>query len=363
MGFWESISDLFNTSANNMSLSDMMTTPSPSWPSFDDGGFGQLEMDQSGSYVPETYIPSVNFDGLSDTELEMQHSGSYVPADGGSSSSSGSGMGGFFGNLGKDFLRSAAPLAGQLAVAGIADKLFPGKTRPTEIVKTDTRTAEGTAGEKAKLDALNALPGQQAAAKQPMQDLLTKMQTTPGYGVLQNPRQIEAETGRLNAFNMVRDEIVKAMSDPYYGTATPEVQAQQLKDVKRDRRTADAARGMLETGGSANREAADILRYKSDRSKERLDTINRRFGDLNSLSTGFQGPIDQNNVMAGLASNMGQIDQGFGALRNNLLTGFQPGFISQIPGESQPNPWAALLTSALAPKAGAGIEALMKRYV
>ena len=202
--------------------------------------------------------------------------GAAMPTSGFNATASTDAAGGW-GSIGKEFLKGAAPGIGQAAVGAGAQALFPGQGG--KVIGLDARTPEGK----------------------------------------------QADASRLTIQGKAADELMKGLSDKHYGTLSPEMQAADLDDIRRQRRSTDAARGMLETGGSGRREAQDTRAYMRDRENERNATINQRFGQAYA---GTQG--------------------------------FNPQSTFQTPATT--NPWAKILTSALAPGVGKGIEKSLERW-
>ena len=165
----------------------------------------------------------------------------------------------------KDFAKEIAPGVGAAAAGAGIQAFMPGT--PSRVMQVDPRTATGTAAENLRLGAAG-----QAASK-------------------------------LNA----------SFTDPY-GALTPEEQAR----VKKTTRSADAARGMLETGGSAVREREALSAENTARQRE-------------------------------LYGNVG-----------NLTQGYAPRSVNVIPG--QESPWARILTAALAPSIGKGFGSALQRW-
>lgn len=100
------------------------------------------------------------------------------------------------------------------------------------------------------------------------------------------------------------------MDDPFAGLS-PEEQYQ----IKRGSRSADAARGMFETGGSAERENQAMRQATDTRRQQNL-------GNLNAFTSGYQpmnvrGIEGQENpwakIITGMAGSRGA-QQGFGKL-------------------------------------------------
>lgn len=173
-----------------------------------------------------------------------------IPQPGGPAAQSGqSGLGSVFKGLG----REVAPGLAQMGSAALINKMFP--STPGKVIAPDTRTPQGTAAENLRLQNAGASSGALA----------------------------QARAGQL---------------DPY-----------MEHEIKRKVRAADAARGMLNTGGSGVREVNAI--------QEELNrVINREGGNVSAMTQGY----------------------------NNSWPMYRPG---------QENPWAKLATAALQPGIGA----------
>jgi len=177
-------------------------------------------------------------------------SGGYQPSNmsvGESAPAPASGGGGY-----GDAFKSLGSGAAQLGAYALINKLFP--STPNRVISPDTRTEQGTAAENLRL--------QNAGS---------------ASGALSNAR-----AGKL---------------DPY-----------MEQQVRRRSRSADAARGMLETGGSAGRETNAV--------QEELNRVlNREAGNVSNMTSGY----------------------------------------AQRPAMSMPgheNPWAKVITAALMPGIG-----------
>ena len=184
---------------------------------------------------------------------------------GGGGGSSGGGLtdllGGLFGGF-KDLSKEILPVLLPAILGGAAQMAFPGE-KP-KIVGTDIRTGAGR----------------------------------------------EAENIRLGAAG----QMGQSLSDPFSGL-TPEEQYQ----TRRTSRSADAARGMLETGGSAQRENTAMLNAISNRRQQNL-------GNLGSFTSGYQ-PMNVKSV------------------------------------EGQENPWAKIITGVTRnPKTQAGFGKLINSW-
>ena len=289
-----------------------------------------------------------------------------LPSGSDSSSGGGAGIdwGGVAGKVGSGLASTLLPMAGGLATAGIANALFPTKNTKGQIVTTDTRTAEGSRADQARMGAFERLEGERAGAIAPLQEQygraageFDRLSADPGRYVVRNPRQEEAETGRLSGLKLMQAELAKALSDPYYGSLPSDLQAADIQDIQRERRSSDAARGMLETGGSGEREAGDIRRYRTGQATMRNARMGSIQDQINALSGGYQGPINQTGAVGEAVGRTGQAvgamadtSRGFSGIGANLLSGFQPQAVTNIPPTSSPNPWAALTTQAVAPE-------------
>ena len=180
---------------------------------------------------------------------------------GGGGASSGWGLsdlfGGMFGGF-KDLAKEILPIALPAIIGGATNMLFPGE-KP-KIVGTDVRTGAGQGAEQIRLNA----------------------------------------AGGLGA----------SLQDPFAGL-TGEEQYQ----IKRTSRAADAARGMLETGGSAERENQQMRLAVAQRRQQNL-------GNLNAFTSGYQPQnvtpmAGQENPWAKLITGVAgskQAQQGFGKL-------------------------------------------------
>lgn len=126
-----------------------------------------------------------------------------------------------------------------------------------------------------------------------LQGLFGESRGTPDKSQLlvtdvRTPEMLQAEKSRLAGVSRAEQDLGRAMSNPLYGTLSAEMQAADIEEIKRQRRNADAARGMLETGGSAGREMEDIRKYRRDRESERIGEIEKLRGQVGSLTSGFQ---------------------------------------------------------------------------
>ena len=290
--WWDNVLSLFNTGPQTAERGDFAPY---TFPPTETGGGGYSTIDALGGPPAPAYTPSPT---------------PFTPSP--------------WAELGKEVAKAAVGPLISLSTAAIADKAFPSRTTPTQLVSTDVRTPQGKAAEEQRL----TTAGETGALAQ-------RFLADPNLGIAQNPRQVAAEEQRLGGLQSIRDEIAKALGDPYYGTLSPASQERQMNEIARQRRNADAARGMLETGGSAQREQEDLAKYREAREAERWKTIESRFGQLGPLSSGFQGPTDRGPVVASLAGT-----------RGSLLQGMQPEQLTTFPSEEQPNPWAKLLTTA-----------------
>jgi len=165
----------------------------------------------------------------------------------------------------KDFLRDMAPGVGEALAGGAINMMMPGT--PSKVMSFDPRTGTGQA----------------------------------------------AEGLRLGAAQSASSMLQNAFTSPY-GALTPEEQYR----IRKNTRSADAARGALETGGSGYREGTALETANTNRLRE-------------------------------LYGNVG-----------NLTSNYQPMQIQQIQGAE--NPWARLLTSSLAPAFGKGFGGLAKKF-
>lgn len=188
-------------------------------------------------------------------------------------SSGGGGFGGMIGDIGKSFLGAVAPKLASLGTGFLASKLFPGTPAKTQIV--DTRQGQQIAGANAALQRLQSI------------------QSNPlSFGLPGDPYDVNTPAGR------------------------------KRQDIISQSRNADAARGALNTGGSAIREQ---------------DALNRAIGgEYNNIWSSSQGVLAQQP-------------------QQHLI---------QKP--AQENPWAKLLTGAIAPGAAAGADvgtqALLRKW-
>src|SRR3990167_1128019 len=165
----------------------------------------------------------------------------------------------------KSFGKEVAPGIGAAGAGALIQRMMPGS--PGKILSPEARTPEGTS----------------------------------------------AEALRLKTAGRASQQLESSFTDPY-GGLTPEEQAR----IKKESRSADAARGMLETGGSAVRE------------REALELASR-------------------NRQRELYGNVG-----------SLTSGYTPRGVVSVPGEQ--NPWANILTMALAPAVGKGFGGLINRW-
>lgn len=143
--------------------------------------------------------------------------------------------------IGQEFLKGILPGVGAGLVAQGFDQAFPGE--PQKLVATDVRTQQGN----------------------------------------------EAEQMRLASAHQLQGEIDKGLADPYYGSLPPEVRAQQEQEIRRDARASAAARGILETGRTAEEESRRLIDYRAKLAEQRLMALNSRFGQLQGATTGYQG--------------------------------------------------------------------------
>ncbi len=165
----------------------------------------------------------------------------------------------------RDIGRELAPGIGQAAVGGLSSLMFPGQG--AKVVGTDPRTS-----------------------------------------VMQG-----AEDIRLNTARTASNQLQSSFTSPY-GALTP---AEQER-IRRQRRNVDAARGMLDTGGSGSRAMEDLETANTQRQRE-------LYGNINSLTGGYT-PLAVS---------------------------------SMAPQESG---WAKLLTTALAKPAGSAFQRLFDRW-
>lgn len=185
------------------------------------------------------------------------------------------------GDLFKTIGGAIAPGLGMLATSAVANKAFP--SSPGRVIQ---------------------LPGSPGA---------------PGG----DPRSAEgraAEEIRLQNAGAASESLAKARA----GELDPDVEYKLRKRV----RSADAARGMLETGGSGGRELSAVQ-------DEVQRVINREAGNVGTFTGGYQP-----QQLPGAAS---------------------PGQGMYIPG--QENPWAKLTTAALAPGIGQATKDLYKWFI
>lgn len=162
----------------------------------------------------------------------------------------------------KDFAKEIAPGIGSALVGGAANFLFPGT--PARIIGMDPRTSNMS----------------------------------------------QAETTRLGTASMAQSRLAAALRgelDPY-----------TEKQVRARSRNADAARGMLETGGSAEREREAI-----------------------------QAALQE------------EIKSGFGNV-DKFTSGYTPLSIAQTPASE--NPWSKLIGASVAPAAGKAIKAGLQKW-
>lgn len=122
-----------------------------------------------------------------------------------------------------------------------------------------------------------------------------------------------AEAARLGAAQRATGQLEGSFTSPY-GALTPE----EIAAIKKQVRSASAATGKLETGGHAKRETEAI--QEANRAKQQQ-----------------------------LYGNVAQ-----------LTSGFQPRGVVSTPGAA--NPWANILTQALAPSIGKGFGALINKW-
>lgn len=151
--------------------------------------------------------------------------------------------------FGKELFKGLIPGLGAGLTAALADKAFPGE--PQKLISTDPRTREGT----------------------------------------------EAEQMRLASARQLQGEIDKGLADPYYGSLPPEIRAQQESEIRRDARAAAAARGILETGRTAEEESKRLIDYRAKLAEQRLSALSSRFSQLGTMTGGFQG--ETQTAMAG----------------------------------------------------------------
>lgn len=148
---------------------------------------------------------------------------------------------------------------------------------------------------------------------------LTAQALFPGQGSRIVGTDVRTDTGkaaegiRLGAAGQAGQQLNDSFTSPY-GALTPEEQDR----IKRERRSADAARGMLETGGSGSRESTDLLRANEAKRQQ-------------------------------LYGNVG-----------TLTGGYQPYGTAPIPGSE--SPWSRILTMALAPAAEKGFKGLLDKW-
>lgn len=167
-----------------------------------------------------------------------------------------------WGDTFKSIGHEAAPGLAQLGFGAITNAAFPSKG--AKVIGLDPRTAQGAAAENLRL-------GNASAAS----DALGR-----------------ARKGELDPF--------------------------MEQQVRKRSRAADAARGMLETGGSGVRENNAVQ-------EEVNRTINREAGNVSTMTSGYT-----------------------------------PQAFTQMP--AQENPWAKLFTAALAPAVGKGGQRLYDRW-
>ena len=132
-------------------------------------------------------------------------------------------FGGLFGGF-KDLAKTIMPIALPALIGGAASMAFPGEK--SKIVGTDPRTGAGK----------------------------------------------QAESIRLGAAG----QMGSALQDPFAGLT-----AEEQYQIKRGSRSADAARGSFETGGSAERENQAMMAAVSNRRQQNL-------GNLNAFTGGYQ---------------------------------------------------------------------------
>lgn len=132
----------------------------------------------------------------------------------------------------------------------------------------------------------------------------TDPRTTAGRG---------AEDLRLQAAQTANTQLQRSFTDPY-GALSPEEQER----IRKTSRSADAARGALETGGSAYRETTAL----SDANRQRTQDL---YGQVGTLTGGYT-----------------------------------PLAVNVVPGIK--NPWAEILAGVLAPSVGKGFGAVANKW-
>ena len=222
---------------------------------------------EGGAYFP-------NFSVQSPTEYADSASsgwGGWGDLFGGSSSGGGSSWGGFS-QLGKDILGGVLPGLAGMGVGALANKLMPGT--PQKLV--DTRT-----------------PEQQGLARTGFSALQTLQQHPNSFGLPGDPEDPNSPAGR------------------------------KLYGIRQQSRSADAARGMFTTGGSAQRETNAI----QDSANNAFATLAKTYGD--------QAGVGGMNLTAAQENPWAKLLTGFGG---PALSGATSNILSRY-GFSAPNPY------------------------